>query len=137
MSRESTFGRAHRRLTASAVAIGISAGVSACGGKSDAQQVRDVVNGFDKTLFENKFAQACGYLSDTLVKSAFRTRTRCLAQIETHNPSTEDGTIKSVAVHGNTATVVAQGTTEAPAALELRKQGGAWKITGPLKYFSG
>jgi len=137
VSCQSTFGQAHRRLSASAVAIGVLVGVSACGGKSDAQHVRDVVNGFDKTLFENKYGQACGYLSDTLVKSAFRTRTRCLAQIETHNPSTEDGTIKSVAVHGNTATVVAQGTTEAPAALELRKQGGAWKITGPLKYFSG
>ena len=137
MSCQSTVGRAHRRVTASAVAIGIIAGVSACGGKSDAQQVRDVVNGFDKTLFENKYGQACAYLSDTLVKSAFRTGTRCLAQIETHNPSTEDGTIKSVTLHGDTAVVVAQGTTGAPSALELRKQGGAWKITGPLKYFSG
>jgi hypothetical protein len=99
--------------------------------------VRDVVNGFDKALFENKYKQACDYLSDTLVTRAFHTRSGCAAAIETHNPSTENGTIKSASVKGDTATVVAQGTTGSPATIELRKQNGTWKIAGPLRLFQG
>jgi len=130
--------RQSRRATAvAAVALGIAFGLAACGGKSDEQKVREVVNGFDKTLLDNKFRQACGYLSNTLVTSVFHNTNGCISAIETHNPSTEGGTIKSVAVHGDRATVVAQGVTAAPSAIELRKQGGTWKITGPLKYFRG
>jgi hypothetical protein len=111
--------------------------LGACGGKSDEQKVRGVVNSFDKALLDNKFSQACGYLSDTLVTSVFHGAKGCISAIETHNPATEGGTIKRVAVHGDRATVVAQGVTEGPAAIELQKQGGTWKITGPLKYFRG
>jgi hypothetical protein len=124
-------------LTATALALVAVTALAACGGKSDEQKVRDVVNGFDKTLFDNKFSQACGYLSDNLVTSMFHSPKGCISAIETHNPATEGGTIKSVAVHGDRATVVAQGVTEGPAAIELQKQGGTWKITGPSKYFRG
>jgi hypothetical protein len=129
--------RSWRSLAATALALGAAIALPACGGKSDEQKVRDVVNGFDKTLFDNKFSQACAYLSDTLVTDVFHSPKGCISAIETHNPATEGGTIKSVAVHGDRATVVAQGVTEGPAAIELQKQGGTWKITGPSKYFRG
>src|SRR5439155_10347514 len=116
---------------AAALVLSVGGTLSACGGKSDKQKVRDVVNGFDKTLFDNKYSQACGYLSDKLVTSVFHGTKGCISAIATHNPSTEGGTIKSVAVHGDRATVVAQGVSAAPSALELRKQSGTWKITGP------
>ena len=124
-------------LTVAASALGVTIALAACGGKSDEAKVRDAVNGFDKTLFDNKFQQACSYLSDDLVRSAFHDNKACAAQIETKNPATEGGMIKSVKVKGDRATVVAQGVTEGPATLNLAKRNGAWKITGPLKYFRG
>ena len=137
MERSAGTHRSRRATAAAAVVLGIGIGLSACGGQSDEQKVRDVVNGFDKTLFDNKYSEACAYLSDTLVTSVFHGTKGCISAIATHNPSTEGGTIKSVAVHGDRATVVAQGVTAAPSALELRRQGGTWKITGPPKYFRG
>src|SRR5207302_8688414 len=98
------------RVTALGALVAVIVGLSACGGKSDDQSVRAVVNGFDKALLDNKFAQACDYLSRTLVTEAFRTRSGCIASIATNNPSTEAGTIKSASVKGDSATVVAQGT---------------------------
>ena len=135
MEHSAGIRKSRRATAAAAVVLGI--GLSACGGKSDEQKVRDVVNGFDKTLFDNKYSQACGYLSDTLVTRVFHGTKGCISAIATHNPSTEGGTIKGVVVHGDRATAVAQGVTAAPSAIELRKQGGTWKITGPLKYFRG
>jgi len=125
------------RVTALGAVVVVIVGLSACGGKSDDQKVRAVVNGFDKALLDSKFAQACDDLSATLVTEAFRTRSGCIASIATNNPNTEAGTIKSATVKGDSATVVAQGTSAGPSAIELRKQNGTWKITGPLKLFKG
>ena len=119
------------------VGLGAAIAVAACGGKSDDQKARDAVNGFDKALFENKFKQSCTYLSDGLVKSAFRDTRGCVAKIATNNPTTEGGEIKSVKVSGDHATVVAQGVSGPPIPLEVQKVGGAWKITGPQKNFQG
>jgi hypothetical protein len=42
------------------VALGAAIALAACGGKSDEQKVRDVVDGFDKTLFTTSSARRLG-----------------------------------------------------------------------------
>jgi hypothetical protein len=68
---------------------------------------------------------------------AFHDARRCAATIETNNPTTVDGQIKSVELSGGHATVVAQGPVGAPVPLEVQKVRGASKITGPLRNFKG
>ncbi|MEA2409624.1 MAG: hypothetical protein QOC77_185 [Thermoleophilaceae bacterium] len=126
------------RSTTAVAVVSLSAAfaVTACGdGKSDKQKVRDAVNGFDKALFEHRFEQSCGHLSDGLIRGAYHDMRGCVAKIPTHNPTTVDGQIKSVDVSGDRATVVAQGPVGAPVPLEVQKVRGAWKITGPLRNF--
>jgi hypothetical protein len=123
-----------RRFNRAALAAVASVGLFGCGGKSDDQKVRDAVTGLDKALTAHDATKACNYISPALAKQLGGGKS-CAAVILAKNPGIDLGSTKSSKVNGSSATVVYQGPSSAPITIQLSKQGGAWKVSGPPNIF--
>jgi hypothetical protein len=112
------------------------AGCGGGGGKSDEQQVRDVVKGFSVALENGRdLPKACGYLSNSLAKSIGKgSAAACPRQIANRNQEKEVEssftTVNGLKVSGTHAAAVLQTPSGAPNSFTFEKQGGTWKISG-------
>jgi hypothetical protein len=135
----------HRRAAVAVpAALVLAAAVAGCGAatvstgsfKGESHYVAARISSFQKHAEEANQQKLCSEdLAAALQQRINRTGTTCEAALKSQLKDVEDLTlnIKSIAVHGRTATAEVESTWSGklrPATLKLVKEGEAWKISG-------